>query len=83
MEISLACGSIRLSAAEPGRGGGCGWVVSGGSVLEGDLLSGEPFQFGDELTLAADRGEPVVPVGAGVGETGCGVGQQVPGDDQQ
>jgi hypothetical protein len=52
-----------------------GWL--GGGVLEGDFLPGEAFQFGDELALAADRGEPV---GAEVGEVGFGVRQQVPGD---
>jgi hypothetical protein len=41
---------------------------SGGLLLEQDLLPGEPFQFGDELALAPDRGEPVVLVPAKVGE---------------
>ena len=57
-----------------------GW--SGGGLLEHDLLAGQPFEFGDELAFAAQRGEPVVPVGAKVGEPGIGVSEQVPGDDQ-
>jgi hypothetical protein len=40
--------------------------------LEQDLLAGERFEFGDELALAADEGDPVVPVGAEVGEPGMG-----------
>ena len=59
-----------------GRGSG------GGLLLEQDLLAGEPFELGDELALAADGGDLVVPVGDEVGEVGVGVGQQVPGDDQ-
>jgi hypothetical protein len=51
--------------------------------LERDLLAGESFELGDELTLAAQRGEPVVPAGAEVGEAGVRVGQQVPSDYQQ
>jgi len=47
---------------------------SGGLLLEQDLLAGETFELGDELALAAERGEPVVPVGAEVGEAGVGVG---------
>src|ERR1700722_4603308 len=54
---------------------GCGF-------LEGDCLAGEAFEFGDELSFAADWGETVVPVGTQVGELGVGVWQQVPGDDQ-
>jgi hypothetical protein len=51
--------------------------------LEQDPLAGESFELGAELTFAAQRGEPVVPVGAEVGETGVRVGQQVPSDDQE
>ena len=40
-------------------------ILSGGLLLLGqDLLAGEPFEFSDELALAPDRGDPVVPVGA-------------------
>ena len=46
--------------------------------MEGDFLAGQPFDFGDELAFAAQRGEAVVPVGAEVGEVGGGVGEQVP-----
>ena len=45
-----------------------------GCVVEGDFLAGEPFEFGDELAFAAQRGQAVVPVGAEVGEVGGGVG---------
>ena len=48
--------------------------VSGGLLLEQDLLAGEPFEFGDELAFAAQWGDPVVPVGAEVGEPGIGIG---------
>ena len=75
-----ARGSTRRSAAEPGEIDG---RSGGGLLLEQDLLAGEPFELGDELALAAQRCEPVVPVGAEVGEPGVGVGQQVPGDDEQ
>ena len=47
------------------------------------ILAGQAFEFGDELALAPQRGEPVVPVRAKVGEAGFGIGQQVPSDDQQ
>src|SRR5215472_16895228 len=76
---SWARGSARRSAAEPG---GSDRSSGGGLFLEQDLLAGEAFEFGDELALAAQRREPVVPVGAEVGELGVWVGQQVPGDDQ-
>jgi hypothetical protein len=56
-------------------------VVSGG-VVQGNLLAGQAFEFGDELALAAQWGKAVMPVGARVGELGVGVGQQVPGDGQ-
>jgi hypothetical protein len=65
---------------------GAGFRRSGGSgdlLLEQDLLAGEPFELGHELALAAGGGESVVPVRAQVGEPGIGIGQQVPGDDQQ
>src|SRR6266545_3780817 len=63
------------------RCGGYGEVVSGG-VVEGDFLAGYPFEFGDELAFAAQRGEAVMPVGAEVGEAGGGVGEQVPDDGE-
>src|SRR6266536_3629478 len=61
-----AGGSTRRSVSGAGflRGaGGYGEVVSGG-VVEGDFLAGYPFEFGDELAFAAQRGEAVMPVGA-------------------
>ena len=51
-----------------GRGSG------GGLLLEQDLLAGEPFELGDELALAVDGGDLVVPAGAEVGEAGIRVG---------
>jgi hypothetical protein len=48
-----------------------GWS-GGGLLLEQDLLAGEPFELGDELALAADGGDLVVPVWAEVGEVGIG-----------
>jgi hypothetical protein len=66
--LSWARGSTRRSAAEPGE-----VELGSGGLLKGDPHAGEPFEFGDELALAADRGEPVVPVGAEVGEAGFGV----------
>jgi hypothetical protein len=41
-------------------------------ALLGDLHAGWPFQFGDELAFAQQRGEPVVLVLAEVGEPGAG-----------
>jgi hypothetical protein len=41
--------------------------------LEHDLLAGQAFEFGDELAVAAQRGQAVVPVRAEVGEQGAGV----------
>src|SRR5215467_3575033 len=57
------------------------WSGWSGGFLEQDLLAGEAFEFGDELALAAQRGEAVVPVRAEVGELGGGVREQVPGDE--
>src|SRR6266487_4341829 len=79
-----AGGSTRRSVSGAGflRGaGGYAEVVSGG-VVEGDFLAGYPFEFGDELAFAAQRGEAVMPVGAEVGEAGGGVGEQVPDDGE-
>src|SRR6266496_3666330 len=70
-----------LSGASGSGLGGYGEVVSGG-VVEGDFLAGYPFEFGDELAFAAQRGEAVMPVGAEVGEAGGGVGEQVPDDGE-
>jgi hypothetical protein len=66
----------RQHPAEPGSSGRAG----SGGVVEGDLPAGQALEVGDELSLAADGGEAVVPVGAEVGEAGARVGQQVPDD---
>jgi hypothetical protein len=51
--------------------------------VQGDFLAGEAFEFGDELALAAQRCDAVVPVGTQVGEVRAGVGEQVPGDGEE
>jgi hypothetical protein len=50
--------------------------VSGGR-LEGDLLAGEAFQFGDELPPAAQRGDKIVPVRACVFAGGYSVNARI------
>ena len=50
-----------------------------GNLLEGDLLAGEAFQFGDELPPAAQRDDRVVPVRACVFAGGYSVNARISG----
>lgn len=57
--------------------------MSDGGLLKKDFLAGHALsEPGNELALAAQRGDAVVPVGAEVGEPGLGVRQQVAGGNE-
>jgi hypothetical protein len=57
--LSWARGSTRRSVSGAGFSG----VGVLGGVVQGDLLAGKAFEFGDELALAAQRRQAVMPVG--------------------
>src|SRR5512132_1011534 len=77
---TLAGGSTRRSAAEPGPGGSMGARSGGG--FQGDLVA-EGLQLAEVVAPGALRVDPgVVEAGAQIVEASGRVGQQVPDDDQ-
>src|SRR5665647_164533 len=82
--VSGQATASRWSEAEPGLGcsGEVECLGGSGGGLQGDPVA-EGFEFADVVALLAfwvDAG--VVVAGAQVVETGLGIGQEVPGDDQ-